>query len=107
MIGYLLEGQTCASVLRCMSNASARVVACGSFCVAVHSRVRIPSINQSIKPPFQRRCVQPNISRPSRLTYSPRPLTSQLRRSLPPPGNDGNSDGRRIIGSPAESFCPR
>ena len=47
MIGYLLERQTCASVLRCMSNASARVVACGSFCVAVHSRVRRQSINQS------------------------------------------------------------
>ena len=49
MIGYLLEGQTCASVLRCMSNASARVVACGSFCVAVHSCVRRPLINQSTR----------------------------------------------------------
>jgi hypothetical protein len=46
MIGYLLERQTCASVLRCMSNASARVVACGSFCV-LSIPLRRPSINQS------------------------------------------------------------
>ena len=37
---YLLAGQTHASMLWCMSNASARVVMCGSFCVVVHVRVR-------------------------------------------------------------------
>ena len=36
LIGYLLAGQTHAS----MSNASARVVMCGSFCVVVHVRRR-------------------------------------------------------------------
>ena len=45
LLGYLLEGQTHASMLRCMSNASARVVMCGSFCVVVHVRVRKQSIN--------------------------------------------------------------
>ena len=33
MIGYLSEGQTHASMLWCASNASARVVVCGSFSV--------------------------------------------------------------------------
>ena len=41
LIGYLLAGQTHASMLRCMSNASARVVMCDSFCVVI--RVRVPT----------------------------------------------------------------
>ena len=38
-VGYLSEGQTYASMLWCASNASARVVMCGSFSVAVHVRI--------------------------------------------------------------------
>ena len=45
--GELLEGQAYASMLRCTSNASARVVMCGSFCVAFHVSVYVD--NQSIK----------------------------------------------------------
>ena len=45
---------------------------------------RRPATCQSPHPPFQRRRVQPNISpSTSPLTYSPRPLTSRLRRALP------------------------
>ena len=48
MIGYmylLREGQTHASMLRCASNGSARVVMCGSFRVVSMS---VYVINQSI-----------------------------------------------------------
>jgi hypothetical protein len=49
----------------------------------IHSSTVAPT-RQSPHPPFQRRRVQPNISPSSSpLTYSPRPLASQLRRSLP------------------------
>ena len=44
LIGYLLAGQTHASMLWCMSNASARVVMCGSFYVVVRVRVHKQSI---------------------------------------------------------------
>ena len=53
------------------------------FTDRIHSSTVAPTC-QSSHPPSQRRRVQPNISpSTSPLTYSPRPLTSRLRRALP------------------------